>query len=144
MEQLLFYLVRIAAAINHAIRAANAAIQNNPNATFTIPIDTSSPIPKVDVSQAQAVEPTTGTAIETITKYLPPLYIPWESESILNFFATSLDAAGKEGIPPSEIIDEGDGYREQGVETLPVCQEQDPSILSFTDGDLITLINKPI
>jgi hypothetical protein len=142
MEQVLYYLCRIAAAFSHAIRSANTSIVNDPTYSFSIPIDTTTPVPFVDISSALMIVNTASTATDIIYQYMPPLELHQElAEAVSNLMLTTYTLAPS-GIPADKEIDEGDGYREKGIETLPVCQEQDPSIVSLSDGDVINLLNK--
>jgi hypothetical protein len=142
MEQLLFFLCRIAAAINLAIRRALAAIKEKPETSFNLPIDTSGVIPIVDFGALGSPNPSTKTAAGIIYQFLPPDDIHLEFDALLSQALGSLASTSPNGIPTSSDIDEGQGYREQGIETLPVCQEQDPSILNLSDGDVINLLSK--
>lgn len=143
MEQLLFFLCRIAAAINLAIRTARVRIEKNPTESFNIPIDTSNPVPVVDVGTIIEGESSPRTAAGIIYQFLPPDNIHQEFDTMLSILMGEITSVNVKGIPTTARIDEGNGYREKGIETLPVCQEQDPSILNLSDGDVINLLNKP-
>lgn len=142
MEQLLFFLCRIAAAINLAIRTARERIKKTPTESFNIPIDTSNPIPVVDVGVIIEGESNPRTAAGIIYQFLPPDNIHQEFDTMLSMLMGEMTSVNTNGIPTTANIDEGTGYREKGIETLPVCQEQDPSILNLSDGDVINLLKQ--
>lgn len=142
MEQVLYYLCRIAAAYAHAIQSANTSIVNDPTYSFSIPIDTTTPVPFVDIGSAMMTVDIVTTAANIIYQYMPPLELHEELAEVVSSLMLTTYTLAPSGIPPEKEIDEGDGYREKAIETLPVCQEQDPSIVSLSDGDVINLLNK--
>lgn len=160
MEQLLAYLCRIAATVSHAIATVNRVLEaidtNKDDDTFPeigdfcVPIDTTAAIPAIDTSQIVEflgwelrTEFRPGTSEGIIAQYARPISTLQLLEGGLEYLVTQVFAADSAGISPSSNIDTSGGYQEKGIETLPICSEQDPNILTVTDGDVLNLINKP-
>jgi hypothetical protein len=143
LEQALYYFVRIAEAVGRLIRYANRAGSLPEPLTGNVCMDFSNPVP-------------------ALTGIVPILFNPVDSaEGIINQFGDStplyegftdyvkeifdglFSSSNTTGIPTTSEINTAGGYEPIGIETLPVCKEQDPSITNLAPGNLQDILTRP-
>jgi hypothetical protein len=141
LEQALYYWVRIAEAVGRMIRYANLASQQPVPPTDPVTLDLSGPVPiLLNLLTDLATE---GSAEGTISQFEvgTPIYqgfTPW----IQDIFDNLIPTGASSGITSVDQIAPGDGYQPKGIETLPVCKEQDPSVVAFNANSLAELLSK--
>jgi hypothetical protein len=142
LEQLLFYLVRIAEAVGRMIRYANAAALSPSPPTEPVTLDLTNPVPVLGGIVGISASGSTSTAEGIINQYETgqPIYEGF-SDWIQEIFDGFFDPVNG-GIPASDQVDTSGGYQEKGIETLPQCKEQDPNVTSLSDGNLLDLLTK--
>jgi hypothetical protein len=142
LEQLLFFLVRIAEAVGRMVRYANAAALLPEPPTEPVTLDLSNPVPVLGGVTPIVGSGSGSTAEGIINQYEAgqPIYEGF-SEWIQDIFDSFFDPVSG-GIPASDQVDTSGGYREQGIETLHQCKEQDPSITALSEGNLVELLTK--
>jgi hypothetical protein len=143
LEQLLFYLVRIAEAVGRMIRYANAAARSPEPPTDPVYLDltTAAPVLSGIVPIAYDTENSTGEAIIAEFGDSKPIYEGF-SDWIQDIFDGLLQS-NDGGIPGTDKVDTSGGYKPRGVETLPVCKEQDPTAVSFSENNLTEVLTRP-
>lgn len=143
LEQTLYYFVRIADAVGRLIRYANAAaVSGEP------PIDPVSlvftngqpellglkPLIRGEVNSAEGIIDQFGDTT--------PIYEGF-SDYIQDIFDNLFSGTNNSGIPSTADIDTSGGYKPIGIETLPVCKEQDPTVTNLAPGNLQDILTRP-
>jgi hypothetical protein len=157
LEKLLVWLVQLVEGVNRYIKLINALI----SVDFVETVDT--PAPTIDLTEGivnigglqplatilAVVDNGTGTAEENISQYENAgsdanLIPDWYQESIDSMSdrgSSGGTVGGGGGNSEPTPVDPGNGNNGGTFDTLPVCKEQDPKIISFSKDGLLNITN---
>jgi hypothetical protein len=155
MEKLLFWLVQIVEGVNRYIKLINDLIGAEFVETATAPTPTVSIDDGVvsitgleavaPILETQSSSPTTAEGI--ISQYESSGYDPnavpdWYMNYVDNLSNSSGGDSGTSGGGGEpKPVDPGSGNNSGNIDTLPVCKEQDPKIVSFSKDGILNFVN---
>jgi hypothetical protein len=158
LEKLLVWLVQLVEGVNRYIKLINALV----SVDFVETVDT--PAPTIDLSEGvvtiagleplapilAVVDNGTGGAEENISQYEnagsdPNATPEWYMDAVDNlqiyYSSGASGGGGGGGNPEPTPVDPGNGNNGGLLDTLPVCKEQDPKIISFSKDGLLNITN---
>jgi hypothetical protein len=156
LEKLLVWLVQLVEGVNRYIKLINALISVDFVETPDIPaptIDLTEGIVNIGGLQPLAtilsvVDNGAGTAEDNISQYEnagsdPNATPEWYMEAVDNLSNNSSSGGGSGGggNPEPTPVDPGTGNNGGAFDTLPVCKEQDPKIVSFSKDGILNITN---
>jgi hypothetical protein len=157
LEKLLVWLVQLVEGVNRYIKLINALI----SVDFVETVDT--PAPTIDLADGvvsiagleplatilAVVDNGTGTAEENISQYEnagsdPNATPEWYIDAVYDLqipYSSGASGGGGGGNSEPTPVDPGNGNNGGVFDTLPVCKEQDPKIISFSKDGILNITN---